>query len=103
MEALFAMIFHEDVLTAIVIGYFVGSIARRVAPGGKLPGGKFIEHCLGMLGAYIATVVGQSVGIYKSGEAASWVGAVIGAGAIIFAYRFAWEVYARTAGKTKPD
>jgi uncharacterized membrane protein YeaQ/YmgE (transglycosylase-associated protein family) len=41
---------------------------------------------LGIVGAFVATYLGQAVGWYKAGESAGFLGAVVGAVILLFVY-----------------
>lgn len=79
---------------AIIIGGLAGLVAKFLMPG-RDPGGFIITILLGIGGAMVATWLGQAVGWYRQGEAAGFIGAVIGAVVILFAYRM---VVSRRAG-----
>ena len=79
---------------AIIIGGLAGLVAKFLMPG-RDPGGFIITVLLGIGGAMVATWLGQAVGWYRQGEAAGFIGAVIGAIVILFAYRM---VVSRRAG-----
>jgi uncharacterized membrane protein YeaQ/YmgE (transglycosylase-associated protein family) len=71
---------------AIVIGFLVGLVAKLLMPG-RDPGGVIVTILLGMGGALLATYLGQSIGWYGPGQAAGFIGAVIGAIIILVLYR----------------
>ena len=66
-----------SVLWTIIIGLNVAVIARFIMPGDKTePKGFILTTIMGIVGAFVATYLGQSVGWYKSGESAGAIGAV---------------------------
>jgi uncharacterized membrane protein YeaQ/YmgE (transglycosylase-associated protein family) len=70
----------------IIIGFTVGVIAKLIMPGDKFePKGCILTTVLGIVGAFVATYLGQSVGWYKSGESAGFIASVVGA--IIVSFR----------------
>lgn len=71
---------------AIIIGGLAGLVAKFLMPG-RDPGGFIITILLGIGGALVATWLGQSLGWYRPGESAGFIGAVVGAVIILFAYR----------------
>ena len=75
----------------IVIGFVAGLIAKLLAPGTG-PSGFFLTAALGIAGALIATFVGEAIGWYKEGESAGFVGATVGAVALLATY----HVYRRS-------
>ena len=46
-----------------------------------------VTALIGIVGAILATFLGQAIGIYHNGEAAGFIGAVIGAMILLFLYR----------------
>jgi uncharacterized membrane protein YeaQ/YmgE (transglycosylase-associated protein family) len=78
---------------AIVIGLLAGIVAKLIMPG-KDPGGFIITTLLGVVGAVVATWIGQAIGWYRPGEAAGFIGAVVGAIILLVLYRM---VRGRTA------
>jgi uncharacterized membrane protein YeaQ/YmgE (transglycosylase-associated protein family) len=69
----------------IVIGFIVGLIARAVKPGDdKL--GIIMTSLLGIVGAFLASFIGKTLGWYSDGEPAGFIAAVIGAVAVLFIY-----------------
>jgi uncharacterized membrane protein YeaQ/YmgE (transglycosylase-associated protein family) len=73
-------------LAAIITGLIIGAIAKLLMPG-KDPGGCIITILLGLAGSVTATYLGQALGFYRTGEAASWIGGVIGAMLLLLVYR----------------
>ncbi len=73
-------------IAAIVIGLLAGVVAKLLMPG-KDPGGFIITTILGIVGALVATWLGQAIGWYREGEAAGFIGAVVGAIILLTIYR----------------
>lgn len=71
---------------AIIIGLLAGIVAKLIMPG-KDPGGFIITTLLGIVGAVVATWLGQAIGWYSEGEAAGFIGAVVGAIVLLAIYR----------------
>ncbi len=71
---------------AIVIGLLAGIVAKLLMPG-RDPGGFIVTTLLGIAGALIATWLGQAIGWYGEGEAAGFIGAVVGATILLVIYR----------------
>lgn len=65
-------------LGVILIGLVVGLLARLVKPG-RNKMGWIMTIVLGVGGSVLATWGGQQLGLYKPGEAAGFIGAVVGA------------------------
>lgn len=71
----------------IVIGLIVGLIARFLKPGDDSMGW-IMTILLGIGGSLLATYGGQAVGIYQAGQAAGFIGAVVGAVILLIIYAF---------------
>ena len=70
----------------IIIGGLAGMVAKFLMPG-REPGGFVITVLLGIAGALVATFLGQSLGWYREGQSAGFIGAVVGAVIILAIYR----------------
>jgi uncharacterized membrane protein YeaQ/YmgE (transglycosylase-associated protein family) len=76
-------------LWTIIIGFVAGVIAKFIYPGNKYePTGFILTTVLGIVGAVVATYLGQAVGWYKADEAAGFIGAIIGAIIILAIWGF---------------
>lgn len=73
-------------LWTIIIGFVAGLLAKFLMPG-RDPGGFIVTTLLGILGALVATWLGQAVGWYRAGEGAGLIGAVLGAVIVLLIYR----------------
>jgi uncharacterized membrane protein YeaQ/YmgE (transglycosylase-associated protein family) len=73
-----------NILWIIVIGFLAGVIARFLAPGPNNPQGFILTTILGIVGAFLATFIGQTVGWYRLDQGAGLIGAVIGAVVVLF-------------------
>ena len=74
------------IIVTLIIGLVAGAVAKLLMPG-RDPGGFLITLLLGVAGAFVATYLGQAVGWYEAGEGAGFIGAVVGAGLLLLAYR----------------
>lgn len=74
-----------SIIGIIFIGLIVGLIARFIKPGNDSMGW-IITILLGVGGSIAATYGGQALGIYKVGESAGFIGAVIGAVVLLVIY-----------------
>jgi len=54
-------------------------IAKFIMPGDNEPSGFILTTILGIVGAIVATYLGQAIGWYRAGEGAGLIGAVVGA------------------------
>jgi uncharacterized membrane protein YeaQ/YmgE (transglycosylase-associated protein family) len=62
------------------VGFVAGVIAKLLHPGNKYePSGFIVTTVLGIVGAFVATYLGQAVGWYQAGESAGFIGAIVGA------------------------
>ena len=73
-------------LWVLIIGLLVGIVAKFLMPG-TWPGGIIMTILLGIGGAMVASWAGGAMGFYARGDAASFVGAVLGAMALLFIYQ----------------
>ncbi|WP_322889055.1 MULTISPECIES: GlsB/YeaQ/YmgE family stress response membrane protein [unclassified Yoonia] len=67
------------ILWIIIIGFVAGLIARAVTPGDHHPSGFLRTTALGIAGAFVASFIGQTLGLYGAGQGAGIIGAAIGA------------------------
>lgn len=67
-----------------VIGFVAGTIARLLMPGPNTPKGFVLTTILGIAGALLATFIGRLIGLYMPYQSAEFIGATIGAVAILF-------------------
>jgi uncharacterized membrane protein YeaQ/YmgE (transglycosylase-associated protein family) len=68
------------IIWTIIIGFVAGVIARFFHPGNKFePKGFILTAVLGIVGAVVATYLGQAVGWYQADENAGFIGAIVGA------------------------
>jgi len=71
--------FAMGILWTIIIGFVAGVIAKFIMPGNNEPSGFVLTTILGIVGAFLATYLGQSLGWYRADEGAGLIGAVVGA------------------------
>ena len=79
------------ILWTIIIGFVAGIIAKFLHPGPNEPAGVILTTILGIVGAFLATFVGQALGWYRPGEGAGLIGAVVGAVIVLVI----WSMVAR--------
>jgi uncharacterized membrane protein YeaQ/YmgE (transglycosylase-associated protein family) len=76
-----------SIIWTIIIGFIVGVIAKFIMPGDKTePKGFILTTVLGIVGAFVATYLGQAVGWYKVGESTGFIGSIVGAIILLFLY-----------------
>jgi len=80
-----------SIIWTIIIGFVAGVIAKFLHPGPNEPAGFVLTAILGIVGAFVATYLGQALGWYRPGEGAGLIGAVVGA-VIVLAI---WSMIAR--------
>ena len=80
-----------SILWTIIIGFIAGVIAKFVTPGKNEPSGFILTTILGIVGAFVASFLGQALGFYRPGEGAGFIGAVIGAVIVLFV----WGIFAK--------
>jgi uncharacterized membrane protein YeaQ/YmgE (transglycosylase-associated protein family) len=68
----------------IIVGFVAGLIARFLAPGPNNPQGFILTTVLGIVGAFLATWIGQWIGHYGPNEGAGFITATIGAVVVLF-------------------
>jgi uncharacterized membrane protein YeaQ/YmgE (transglycosylase-associated protein family) len=72
-------------LWTILIGFFVGVLARWIKPGEQAMGW-IMTALIGVGGAVLATFVGQNLGWYANGDKAGFLASVGGAIVVLIAY-----------------
>lgn len=72
------------IIGVLIIGFVAGIIARLLAPGANNPSGFILTTLLGIAGAFVATLIGQSIGWYGPSQGAGLIGAVVGALIVLF-------------------
>ena len=75
-----------SILWTIIIGFVAGVIAKFIMPGDNEPSGFILTTILVIVGAFVATYLGQALGWYRPGEGAGLIGAVVGAIVVLFVY-----------------
>ena len=68
-----------SIIWTIIIGLVAGVIAKFLMPGRNEPSGFILTTILGIIGAFVATWLGQALGWYGPNEGAGLIGAVVGA------------------------
>jgi uncharacterized membrane protein YeaQ/YmgE (transglycosylase-associated protein family) len=85
------------IVWTIIIGFVAGVIAKLLHPGNRYePSGFILTTVLGIVGAFVATYLGQAVGWYKADESAGFIGAIVGAIVVLVI----WGVIAPRIEKT---
>jgi uncharacterized membrane protein YeaQ/YmgE (transglycosylase-associated protein family) len=72
------------IIWIIVVGFVAGIIARFLSPGPNNPSGFILTTVLGIVGAFLATAIGQAIGHYGPDQGAGFIMATIGALVVLF-------------------
>lgn len=83
------------ILWTVIIGFLAGVVAKFIMPGPNEPQGFILTTILGIIGAFVATYLGQALGWYTAGQGAGFIGAVVGAVIVLF-------IYSMIAGRNRP-
>ena len=67
------------IIWTIIIGFVAGLIAQFIMPGDNEPSRFVLTTILGIVGAFVASYLGQSLGWYGPGQGAGLIGAAVGA------------------------
>jgi uncharacterized membrane protein YeaQ/YmgE (transglycosylase-associated protein family) len=84
------------IVWTIIIGFVAGVIAKFLVPGKNEPSGFVLTTILGIVGAFLASYLGQAFGFYRPGEGAGLIGAIVWAAIVLFI----WGVV--TTNRTAP-
>src|SRR3954465_6155329 len=74
----------SGIIWIIVVGFVAGIIARMLSPGPNNPSGFILTTVLGIVGAFLATWIGQAIGHYGPDQGAGFITATIGALIVLF-------------------
>ncbi len=76
------------IIWTIIIGFIAGVIAKLVTPGSNEPSGFILTTILGIVGAFVASWLGQALGWFGPDEGAGLIGAVVGAIIVLLIWGF---------------
>ncbi len=71
-------------LYIILVGFVAGILARFFSPGPNNPSGFILTTVLGIVGAFVATWIGQAIGHYGPNQGAGFITATLGALLVLF-------------------
>ena len=74
------------IIWTIIIGFVAGVVAKFIMPGPNEPSGFILTTILGIVGAFVATYLGQAIGWYQAGQGAGFIGAIVGAIIVLFVW-----------------
>ncbi len=77
------------ILGWLIFGLIAGLIAKALMPG-RDPGGWIVTTALGIVGAALGGWTGRALGLYREGEPAGLIMAVIGAVFVLVVHRMAF-------------
>jgi uncharacterized membrane protein YeaQ/YmgE (transglycosylase-associated protein family) len=77
-----------SIIWTIVIGFIAGVAAKLIMPGPNEPSGFVLTTILGIVGAIVATFLGQGLGWYRADEGAGLIGAIVGAVLVLAIWGF---------------
>ena len=83
------------IIWTIIIGFLAGIVAKFLMPGDNEPSGFILTTILGIVGAFVATYLGQALGWYQAGQGAGFIGAVVGAVIVLV-------IWSMVAGRRTP-
>ena len=84
------------IIWTIIIGFIVGIIAKFLMSGDNEPKGFVLTAILGVVGAFVASFLGQAIGFYEPGQGAGFIGSIVGA--IIVLWVWGYIVKKKQAG-----
>jgi uncharacterized membrane protein YeaQ/YmgE (transglycosylase-associated protein family) len=75
------------IIWTLIVGLIVGAIAKLLMPG-RDPGGVIITMLLGIAGAFVAGLIGRSLGLYRAGDVGPGIiASILGAVLLLAVYR----------------
>ena len=74
------------IIGTLVIGLFIGIVAKLLMPG-RDPGGCIITMLLGVAGSFVASYLGEKMGWYEQGQPAGFIASIVGAMLLLLLYR----------------
>ncbi len=69
----------------IIVGFFVGLIAKLITPG-REPSGFIITTVIGIAGALVARYIGVAMGFYQNTDRVGFIASVLGAVILLALY-----------------
>jgi uncharacterized membrane protein YeaQ/YmgE (transglycosylase-associated protein family) len=71
----------------LIVGLIVGAIAKLLMPG-RDPGGVIVTMALGIAGAFVAGIIGRTLGLYHARDVGPGViASILGAVVLLAVYR----------------
>lgn len=75
-----------SIFIMLVIGLVAGAVAKALMPGDG-PGGVIVTMMLGVVGSFVAGLIGRVVGLYRDGDNVGFIASVLGAMLLLVGYR----------------
>jgi len=75
-----------NIIWIVIIGFVAGIVARMLSPGAHNPSGFILTTLLGIVGAFLATFIGQTIGWYRLDQGAGFIAATVGALIVLFVW-----------------
>ncbi len=72
-----------EIVVTLIVGLIVGAIAKFLMPG-QDPGGWIVTIALGIAGSFVGNLIAGALGMQAP---VGWIGAILGAMLLLFAYR----------------
>jgi len=72
------------IIWIVIVGFVAGIIARFLMPGPNNPSGFILTTILGIVGAFLATWIGQMIGHYSPDQGAGFITSTVGAVVVLF-------------------
>lgn len=76
------------ILWTIIIGFVAGVVAKFIMPGPNEPSGFIMTTILGIVGAFVATFLGQAIGWYGPNQGAGFIASIVGAIIVLAIYGY---------------
>ncbi|MGQ0566558.1 MAG: GlsB/YeaQ/YmgE family stress response membrane protein [Gemmobacter sp.] len=76
------------IIWTVIIGFVAGIIAKFIMPGPNEPSGFVLTTLLGVVGAFVASALGRSLGWYGPDDGAGLIGATVGAIIVLAVFGF---------------
>ena len=78
----------QHLTCTVLIGFVAGLVAKVLTPGSGRAG-FLLTATLGIAGSLAATYLGRFAGLYSASQSASFIGAIVGAVALLLGYHLA--------------
>lgn len=83
-----------EIIAMIIVGFFVGLLARFIKPGNDSMG-FIMTTALGIVGAVVGGFLGRFFGLYAPNEPAGFIASIIGAVIVLAVVKMLWSPRAK--------